>query len=115
VIRLLERIPAVVRWSADRYFSRVSGRRLPPHLKTARIDRATGTILFTYDPPIDRGGWLEDWDASEAPGFHRGMATILYPDWCVPSRAFHHVTPGSLVTLWVLVDEGVGRGFVHVV
>jgi hypothetical protein len=93
---------------------RLSGSRLPAHIKSARINRSTGAILFSYDSPIDQTGWLECWDASEANGFFRGMAMLLYPGWCVPNRAFHHVIPTSLTTLWVLVEESIGRGIVHV-
>ena len=114
MVWLLESIPGVARWSADRYFVRRSGSCLPAHIKSARINRSTGAILFSYDTPIDQAGWLEGRDASEANGFFRGMAKLLCPAWCVPNRAFHHVIPTSLTTLWVLVEEGIGRGIVHV-
>jgi hypothetical protein len=115
VVQLLDWIPAVARWLADRYFVRLTGRRLPPHIKSAKINRSTGAILFSYEAPIDQAAWLEGWEASEASGFFRGYAQLLYPGWCVPNRAFHRVAPDSLRTLWVLIDEGIGRGIVHVV
>jgi hypothetical protein len=113
MFRLLEWIPAVARWSADRYFERLTGRRLPPHIQTARINRSTAAILFSYVGPIDQSGWLDGWESREPSGFFRGMAKLLYPSWCVPDRAFHHVASESLQTVWVLVEEGSGRGIIY--
>jgi hypothetical protein len=115
VVRLLDWIPVVARWSADRYFERMTGRRLPQHIKTARINRSTGAILFRYDPPVDQGGWLDDWESRAVSGFFLGMAKLFDPEWCVPTLAFHHFAPRSSMTLWVLVEEDIGRGIVHIV
>ena len=115
MIRLLERIPAVAHWSADREFARLTGRRLPPHIKVAGIDRSTGVILFRCDGPVDHGGWLEGWNVSTASGFDVGMSKILYPGWYEPSRAFYRVDPKTLVALWVLADDNSGRGMIRIV
>jgi hypothetical protein len=73
-----------------------------------------GGILFSYQPPLEQGGWLEGWDAGEAPTFLVLSAGLIYGGWCKPNRAFHKVRKDNLLTIWLLADDEAGRGIVHV-
>jgi hypothetical protein len=88
---------------------------VPDHVSPERVQRAVGGVLFSYQPPLERGGWLDGWEAGAAPALLVHSAGLIYDGWCKPDRAFHKVREDNLLTVWFLCDDETSRGIVHVV
>lgn len=115
MLHLLDRFPGLSRWLAAGRFRAVVGCPAPAHVRPERVQWAVGGVLLSYRPPLEQGGWLDGWDAVEAPVFLVVSADLVYDGWCKPSRAFHKVRPDNLLTIWVLADDEAARGIIHVV
>lgn len=94
-------------------FNKIFDQELPEHISLSQIHHPSGNILFTFQPPFKREGWLEDWDECEPSGLFKGWGNLILNQWCTPNQAF--VKSQSTTFIWILIDDRQNKGFIHIV